>query len=215
MRVAPRLTGRRASGRSAAVSTGVGFVLLRPRDRSDSHEMKDSDEQAMPQIRVATAGDARAIAQVHVASWRAAYSGLLPKDKLDRLDVDERERLWRERLTDANGVGRRAWVAIHKDQVVGFAFTQPSADEDVAAGVHELKALYLLPSVWQRGLGSALLSTAESSLRDAGVDAATLWVLEGNEPAKSFYEARGWKFDKRDPSFKPFNAPALRYTKQL
>lgn len=169
----------------------------------------------MPQIRVATTDDARAIAQVHVASWRAAYSDLLPKDQLDRLDVDERERVWRERLTDADGVGRRAWVAIHKDQVVGFAFTHPSADEDLAVGVHELKALYLLPSVRQQGLGSKLLSIAESSLRDAGVDAATLWVLEGNEPAISFYEAWGWRFDRRDPSLKPFNAPALRYTKQL
>ena len=169
----------------------------------------------MPQIRVATTGDARGIAQVHVASWRAAYSDVLPKDQLDRLDVDERERLWRERLADRDGARRRAWVAIHKDQVVGFAFTHPSADEDLAAGVHELKALYLLPSVWQQGLGSALLSTAESSLRDAGVNAATLWVLEGNEAARRFYEARGWKFDKRDPSFKAFSAPALRYTKQL
>jgi len=42
-------------------------------------------------IRPATPEDARAIAEVHVASWRYAYRGLLPDDVLDRLSVEERE----------------------------------------------------------------------------------------------------------------------------
>ena len=40
-------------------------------------------------IRTATPEDARAIAEVHVASWRAAYRGVLPDTYLDRLSVDE------------------------------------------------------------------------------------------------------------------------------
>ena len=29
-----------------------------------------------------------------------------------------------------------------------------------------------------------------------------LWVLEDNSAARAFYEATGWKFDKRDPSYR-------------
>ena len=169
----------------------------------------------MAQIRRATAEDARGIAEVHVASWLAAYSGVLPEQKLAQLDVDEREAAWRERLTDAEGSERRAWVAIEKDGIVGFAFAQPSADEDVGHGVHELTALYLVPSAWRREIGTALLSVADAALRDTHVVAATLWVLEANDAARSFYEASGWELDGRDPSFKDFGAPALRYRKRL
>ncbi len=169
----------------------------------------------MAQIRMATAEDARGIAEVHVASWLAAYPDLLPREKLARLDIDERERGWRERLSDAEALELRVWVAVQNDRIVGFACTQPSADEDVETNVHELAALYLIPEVWRQGIGSAMLSIAERSLRDAGIDSATLWVLEDNEGARAFYEARGWKVDKRDQSFKDFGAAALRYRKQL
>jgi hypothetical protein len=37
-------------------------------------------------IRLAQASDARAIAEVHVRSWQAAYRDLLPQEYLDGLD---------------------------------------------------------------------------------------------------------------------------------
>lgn len=42
--------------------------------------------------------DARAIAAVHIASWRAAYRGLLPDAALDALTLDGREGDWRRWL---------------------------------------------------------------------------------------------------------------------
>lgn len=44
--------------------------------------------------------DARAIAAVHVASWRSAYAGLVPAATLDGLNVDARARQWACWLTD-------------------------------------------------------------------------------------------------------------------
>jgi GNAT superfamily N-acetyltransferase len=163
------------------------------------------------EVRPATPDDARGIAEVYVASWRAAYTGLLPDEKMAQLDVDERERSWGERLEDLHALQLQAWVAVLNDHIVGFAFTQPSADEGLSGFIHELTALYLVPEVWRTGIGSDLLSAAEDSLRAAGIRESTLWVLEGNEGAKKFYEARGWKFDKRDASFRDFGAAALRY----
>jgi hypothetical protein len=49
-------------------------------------------------VRQATSADARAIAQAHVDSWRAAYPGLIPERFLERLSLDRRERQWAETL---------------------------------------------------------------------------------------------------------------------
>lgn len=163
-------------------------------------------------IRRAQPADARAIAEVHVASWKSAYGGLLPAEKLAQLDVGERERMWRQRL-EADDPELRTWVASLEERVVGFAFTQPSSDDDLGPEVHELTGLYLEASAWGKGIGTILVTTAEAELRRVGITKLTLWVLEDNEPAKRFYAARGWSFDKRDPSFKVFGAPALRYRK--
>ncbi len=166
-------------------------------------------------IRAAVPDDAAGIATVHIASWKAAYANLLPAEMLDRLDIAEREPVWRERLHQAEKIHLRAWVATKGGETIGFATTGPSPDGDLPPGVHELSALYLIPSMWRRGIGSRLLAIAEESLKTAGVRELVLWVLEGNDGAKAFYEGQGWKTDKRDPSFREFETPAVRYTKTL
>ncbi len=45
-------------------------------------------------VRKAGAGDAAAIAVVHVLSWQAAYEGLVPQDYLDGLDPARRRELY-------------------------------------------------------------------------------------------------------------------------
>lgn len=42
-------------------------------------------------VRPAVPGDARAVADVHVRAWRAAYRGLLTDASLDELSVDEKQ----------------------------------------------------------------------------------------------------------------------------
>jgi hypothetical protein len=53
----------------------------------------------MVELRNATPADARAIAAVNVASWRAAYRGLMPDDVLSGLSVPDRERFWSDTLS--------------------------------------------------------------------------------------------------------------------
>lgn len=45
-------------------------------------------------VRPATVDDARGVAEVHVASWQAAYAGLIDQATLDALSVDAREAMW-------------------------------------------------------------------------------------------------------------------------
>ncbi len=55
--------------------------------------------------------------------------------------------------------------------------------------------LYALPEVWGRGVGRALWQADLGALRERGYFEVTLWVLDGNERALSFYEAAGFTAD--------------------
>jgi GNAT superfamily N-acetyltransferase len=113
-----------------------------------------------------------------VASWQAAYAGLLPADFLSRLSAEERTAEWARRIGD----GAAVLVVEDGGVVAGFA----------ASGPGQLYALYVLPRFWGRGLGRALHDRVVEELSG---DSAVLWVLTKNERAKAFYARQGWQPD--------------------
>ena len=73
----------------------------------------------------------------------------------------------------------------------------------------------MLPAEWGRGAGAALHDEAHALLRRDGA-IAHLWVLEANERARRFYEARGWREDGgRSRSEFPPHPLELRYALRL
>lgn len=138
-------------------------------------------------MRRAVPEDASAIAQIHVRSWQVAYRGLVPDDVLDGLSVAQRERFWR----GASAAGQEAvavFVGAVDEEVVGFcAVAAPSRDEDAAATVAEIGAIYVDPRMWRNGVGKALMDAALAELRADGWRSVTLWVLAENHPARQFY----------------------------
>jgi GNAT superfamily N-acetyltransferase len=152
-----------------------------------------------------------------VASWRYAYRGLVPDDILERLSVEEREQQGRERLEDPSS----EWGTLVVDdagEVVGFSIYGPSRDDDDATPTTgEVPAIYLDPKVIGTGVGRQLLAETIVALRAAGFTRASLWVLEGNDRARRFYEKAGWTWDGavRTHSFEGVNAPIVRYAIDL
>jgi ribosomal protein S18 acetylase RimI-like enzyme len=156
-------------------------------------------------IRGAVLCDARDIAVVQVAAWRAAYRGLLPDEALDRLSIEEVAGRWRERLARLSGgplerppgqTLRHVLVAEREGSIVGFAACAASRDADVdRERVGELYVLYVHPASWRQGYGGALLDEAMARLRDDGFEASILWVLQGNQQAIAFYGATGFAAD--------------------
>ena len=144
-------------------------------------------------VRRAAAGDAAGIAAVHVASWQAAYRGLMPREVLDSLSVPARTERWAANLADTDA-GVTTLVAELDGEVIGFASVGPSRDEG-AEGTGELWALYLHPRHWDAGHGRVLHAHAVSALVASGVVDATLWVLTTNRRARRFYERHGWAAD--------------------
>jgi len=130
-------------------------------------------------LRRAQLADAAAIARVHVASWQAAYRGIISDADLARFDVAGRAAAWRRVLGPSANAS--VWLALEDDLVVGFS--------EVRGG--EVTVLYLHPGWWRLGLGHALLKRAFADIAAAGWREAFLWVLVANEAARAFYGAQG------------------------
>jgi GNAT superfamily N-acetyltransferase len=71
----------------------------------------------------------------------------------------------------------------------------PAREADAGSDLAEIPAFYVAPDAWRRGVGSALMARALAEMAAAGFAHAVVWVLEGNNPAISFYEATGWRLD--------------------
>jgi ribosomal protein S18 acetylase RimI-like enzyme len=153
------------------------------------------------QIRPAGPDDADAIASVHVASWQAAYRGLMPDAVLDGLSVERRADMWRQILAPGR-TGHVVLVAAGEDGtgMSGFAHGGPGRDADLEPGTAELFSIYLLPGDWGRGAGRALMDGVLEGLGQQGYTAAVLWVLVGNDRARRFYEIAGWSGDGNEKS---------------
>ena len=165
-------------------------------------------------IRRADVSDADGIAEVHVRSWRDAYSDLLPPAEFDKRPVELRTEEWNARLSDPDFV---VSVATADKQVLGFVGVRSAQEEDaVSSATGELVYLYLVEDAWGQGIGRKLLEVGLDCLARRGFDRAVLWVLRDNERARRFYEANGWTHDGGSKDcFGGADAPAVRYSRGL
>jgi len=74
---------------------------------------------ASPHLRAATASDAEALAALHTGSWQRTYRGMMFDAFLDGAALDNRRRVWRERLATPDA-DRLVMVADDGTRLVGF-----------------------------------------------------------------------------------------------
>jgi len=140
----------------------------------------------------ANAGDARAIAALHIASWRDAYRAELPPDYLAAIDLDERAENWRKRIA----AGTIVLLEKNGDSLAGFCACGPSRDDDADPSyAWEIENLHVAPTLRGGGIGSRLFDQASLLARDHGAGELSLWVVETNVRARRFYEAHGMHAD--------------------
>ena len=138
-------------------------------------------------LRLATAGDLPAVAEVYLAARVAAsmppgiHSAHEVRSWVGSWDLSERD----------------VWVAESGGAVVGFANLTPTWLDD----------LYVAPDAQRAGIGSALLDLAKS----VRPDGFGLWVFEVNAPARAFYVARGFvALERTDGSANEEHAPDIK-----
>lgn len=145
-------------------------------------------------IRPAGLTDARGIAEVQVAAWRAAYRDIVPDDYLQSLSVERREMIWRQSIEKGMP---EVWIAGDGPGIVGWIAFGQCRDPDKSGDTGEVWALYVAPQHWSRGIGQELWLAARGRLEERGFKEAALWVLKANHRAIHFYRAAGFYPDER------------------
>jgi len=142
-------------------------------------------------IRKAVPDDVPGIAEVHVASWRTSYKGIVSDTYLANLSVDSRAGIWMRALNPNDPhVAPLVFVAADEaNRIIGFASGgRARSHPDRYDG--ELYAIYLLEDCQRQGLGRRLVREIVHALRERGFQSMIVWVLEQN-PAIEFYRKLG------------------------
>jgi GNAT superfamily N-acetyltransferase len=141
-------------------------------------------------MRPAALADARKVAELHVATWKEAYRGIVPDEYLQSLSVEKREAAWRESLEKRLS---ELWVASEStSELAGWVSFGGCRDSDKPASVGELWAIFVSPRYWSCGVGRALWLTAQNRLVELGFTEVAVWCLAGNDRAERFYRAAGF-----------------------
>jgi hypothetical protein len=154
-------------------------------------------------VRAARASDADGLARVQVASWRAAFAGLVPDAVIAELTSEEALTQWAERWRDAISAPptskHHVQVAVEKPgdpEILGFAAAGPATDEDLWPGTDgELYELHVVPAVAAGGHDQRLLHAVADTFAEDGFSTGYTWALTGDEARIGFLEAAGWAPD--------------------
>lgn len=140
------------------------------------------------QLRPAQAGDAEALAALHAGSWQRTYRGMMPDAFLDGEALDDRRRVWHERLGTPD-VDRLVTVADDRGRIIGFICAFARGDAGWGAYIDNL---HVVPEWHGRGLADALMRDAgEWVCRTQPGVGVYLWVMEANARARAFYDRLG------------------------
>jgi RimJ/RimL family protein N-acetyltransferase len=170
----------------------------------------------MHTVRNANLADCAGIAAVHVQAWQVAYRGHMPDEFLDRLHVGEQTERWRKLSVKPERV-----ILVAEDldgSISGFCDLIPSRDADAESTTAEISAIYVNPDKWRQGIGQELLGAAMARASGEGFSELTLWVLDANQRARTFYEKFGFILDgstKEDDRWSNFVVREVRYRKRL
>lgn len=167
-------------------------------------------------VRHGVLDDARAVAEVRVSSWRAAYHGIVPSDVLDGLDPVAAAKRTSAALADPHHPFTLR-VADRDGAVVGYTITGPYRGGGVPENSGEVLAIYAHPDHWSAGVGRALMDDALTHLGAAGLLPVFLWVLRDNARARRFYERAGFAPDGAEHLYTAGGVPLpeLRYQRDL
>lgn len=138
-------------------------------------------------IRPATIIDARAIAQIHIRAWQAAYQNIVPDDFLENLSIEERTQSWEGALASTK---TQTLLSEEDGSIHGWICFGPGRDAGCQRNL-EILALYVDPAQWRTGVGQELVEFMERHFANQQPE-TYLWVLSDNAPAQRFYEAMGF-----------------------
>jgi ribosomal protein S18 acetylase RimI-like enzyme len=162
-------------------------------------------------IRPARVEDAEAIGWVSVTAWRETYAGIMPDDYLASLSIDQRAKVFRDRLVQLPS-SQSIFVALEQDDVVGFGVCGPTREVELGTD-GEIFAINIVAAAKRRGLGARMMASLAGALSLCSFARAGLWVIDQNLPALRFYEVLGGsRATQKDQEFGSRTLVELAYT---
>ncbi len=149
-------------------------------------------------MRPARPADARAVARVHLASFRAAHRGILADSFLAGLDEEGMAARFHRVLENPETL---ALVAEVGGAIVRLAYAGPSRYFGFPGG--EVWSLYVHPGHRRRGFGSALFAAALEALAQRGFAPVWTFVIFENRLARAFYARKGLRVTGARPGSLP------------
>ncbi|WP_458188012.1 N-acetyltransferase family protein [Haladaptatus sp. NG-WS-4] len=141
------------------------------------------------ETRRATATDIPAIRRVSHETLDAAYDFFSERER----EATVRNRFSDERLGTALSDDDAILIAAEDGgELVGCAHVDTSTHVD-AIGEAVLRELFVEPTHWEEGIGTALLEAVESAIRERGLTRLSAPVVVDNERGRRFFEAQGFE----------------------
>jgi len=140
--------------------------------------------------------DAWDLAEIHVASWRESYRGLIADSYLDRMSVPLHARRFTRALTEP-GPHDATLAAADREGLVGYVAGGPSRTR--RRGEAEIQTLYVRRTAQHAGLGRRLVVACARVFADQGARSLMISTLRDNLPARGFYEHLGGQADEPRP----------------
>lgn len=151
-------------------------------------------------IRTALAGEAAAIADLHVRARATYYPDGLPEDGVDW------PALWRGAIERPD---THVLCAVRDGRLEGIASFR--RDEGAPADSVKLFQFHVAPDRWRDGIGTSLHAACVEEWQADGKRTATLDVHVDNERAQAFYARQGWVPDPENPPAEGDHHLFLRY----
>ena len=92
-------------------------------------------------------------------------------------------------------------VGLQDEEVMGFVIADRFRPRRATRSVGKIITIDVAPQAQHSGMGTLLMSSAESGLKQAGCDYVSLEVAVDNEPALSFYKKHGYSVLKVLPRY--------------
>lgn len=143
-------------------------------------------------IRKANKYDAKAIANIHVNSWRTSYKNIVSREYLNNLSVRKSTRINRKNINNPAIIS----LVVENDlrEVVGFLFGGENRYKESAKQYScEIYGIYIANEYLGKGFGEKLIRHFFMLLKEKDIKSVHVMFLAGNK-AEHFYYKFGARY---------------------
>lgn len=141
------------------------------------------------EIRNAEKGDEEILAWVQTESWKAAFSGILPENELEKATCFVKvKEMYRKILGEGIVKIKIGFIEEIPHCIAGWRQNYNQKGAQTA----ELICIHSMQTHWGQGFGSQMIKEILQNMKEEGYAEVMLWVFGENSRARRFYEKHGF-----------------------